>query len=54
MGARLRYAPGSKFGHLGSVGFPSYPSRDVAEAERARIIAACGDRGDIEIVEEGD
>lgn len=47
----LRYAPGTKYAALGSVGFPTYPDRATAEAERARIVEACGDRGDIEIVE---
>lgn len=50
----LRYAAGTRYAHLGSVAFPTYPTREVAEAERARIVEACGDRGDIEIVESED
>lgn len=46
----LAYTPGSRYAHLNRAAFPArYPDRATAEAERARIVAACGDRGDIEV-----
>lgn len=51
----LRYTDGSRYAHLNRAAFPAtYPDRATAEAERARIVAACGDREDIEVIDEGE
>lgn len=55
MSYRLRYKSGTKYAHLNSAAFPRrFPTPHDAAIERARIVASCGDRDDIEISEEED
>jgi hypothetical protein len=52
MSYRLQYIAGTRYAHLSDALWTrTYPDRATAEAERARIVEACGDRGDIEIVD---
>lgn len=50
---RLAYRPGSKYARYNAVSLTqTYPDRETAEAARAWIVATCGDRGDIDVIDD--